>query len=175
MPPSPCSLLQIGNRSHCFLFDLLALEQYIAPDRFVPYAKEGEGIKFMSERPSPRCRSDAFEAFSSLMLRVLRDSSIVKLGFGLVGDFKRLESSYPDSGLYDFSLVENISDISISVHGQGKGLSAVSSALLGKPVDKMYQLSDWQKRPLTEDQIVYAATDAAVLIAVHDAVKIKML
>jgi 3'-5' exonuclease len=175
MPPSPCSLLQIGNRSHCFLFDLLALEQYIAPDRFVPYAKGGEDIKLMSERPSPRCRSDAFEAFSSLMLRVLRDPSIVKLGFGLLGDFKRLESSYPDSGLYDFSLVENISDISMSVHGQGKGLSAVSSALLGKPVDKMYQLSDWQKRPLTEDQIVYAATDAAVLIAIHDAIKFKML
>ena len=170
MPPSPCSLLQIGCRSHCFLFDLLALEQYIAPDRFVPYMKEGD-TSLALERPSPRCKSDALEAFSALMLKLFQDPSIVKLGFGLLGDFKRLESSYPESGLYDFSLLKNISDISTSVYGQGKGLSAVSSALLGKPVDKMYQLSDWQKRPLTEDQIVYAATDVAVLIAIYDAIK----
>jgi hypothetical protein len=45
----------------------------------------------------------------------------------------------------------------------GAGLSTLSRALLGLPLDKSMQLSDWMARPLTARQIEYAALDAQVL------------
>ena len=43
------------------------------------------------------------------------------------------------------------------------GLSTISKALLGKPLDKRCQMSDWEQRPLSERQVEYAAMDAWVL------------
>ena len=73
--------------------------------------------------------------------------------------------------LFDFSSLANVYDIASSPLCKGKGLSNVSYEVLGKPLDKRFQMSDWQKRPLSEDQMEYAATDAGVLIAIYDAVE----
>ena len=48
------------------------------------------------------------------------------------------------------------------------GLSGMVERLLGKPLDKAMQLSDWDRRPLTDKQIKYAAQDAHILLALHD-------
>ena len=48
------------------------------------------------------------------------------------------------------------------------GLSEVVLTLLGKPLDKFMQMSNWNRRPLTEGQICYAAQDAHVLLALYD-------
>jgi len=45
----------------------------------------------------------------------------------------------------------------------GAGLSTLCRALLGAPLDKSMQLSDWMARPLTARQVEYAAADAQVL------------
>lgn len=37
-----------------------------------------------------------------------------------------------------------------------KGLSLLVQHVLGKPLDKTEQLSNWEKRPLREEQILYA-------------------
>ena len=39
-----------------------------------------------------------------------------------------------------------------------KGLSFLISRTLGKRLDKTFQLSDWEKRPLSEGQMQYAGT-----------------
>ena len=44
------------------------------------------------------------------------------------------------------------------------GLSHLSKAVLGKPLDKSVRMSDWSKRPLTQRQTHYAALDAWVLV-----------
>ena len=36
----------------------------------------------------------------------------------------------------------------------------------GQLVDKTEQCSDWDQRPLSESQVVYAAADAAVLVEI---------
>jgi hypothetical protein len=36
------------------------------------------------------------------------------------------------------------------------GLSALAERYLGKPLDKSQQLSDWERRPLHEEQMIYA-------------------
>lgn len=45
------------------------------------------------------------------------------------------------------------------------GLSALCEAQLGLPLDKQLQCSAWGKRPLSKDQLRYAAADAACLLA----------
>ena len=44
------------------------------------------------------------------------------------------------------------------------GLSSLSLAVLGKPLDKSTRMSDWSQRPLSERQVAYAALDAWVLV-----------
>jgi ribonuclease D len=37
-----------------------------------------------------------------------------------------------------------------------RGLSELVMLCLGKPLDKTYQVSDWEGRPLLQDQLTYA-------------------
>ena len=56
---------------------------------------------------------------------------------------------------------------SLKEHYQRKhlvGLSHLTAAVLGKPLDKATRMSDWSKRPLTSRQVTYAALDAWVLV-----------
>ena len=41
--------------------------------------------------------------------------------------------------------------------GQAVGLSSIAAAVLGKPLDKGMQTSNWAQRPLLDSQIAYAA------------------
>ena len=169
MPPTLCSVLQIGCRSHCFLFDLLLLEQSTSHTGANLPVEEGA----MGEQPTipnPDILRGS-SLFSDLLTQLFRDPNILKLGFGLAGDFKRLDSSFPSRNYYDFAQLVSVFDITASPRCRGMGLSAVSCMLLGKPLNKRFQLSDWQKRPLSEDQMVYAADDAGVLVAIYDALE----
>ncbi|XP_062815191.1 exonuclease mut-7 homolog isoform X3 [Anolis carolinensis] len=48
-----------------------------------------------------------------------------------------------------------------------RGLSLLVQEVLGSPLDKAEQLSDWEKRPLREEQLLYAASDAYCLLEVY--------
>ncbi|XP_067661901.1 exonuclease mut-7 homolog isoform X1 [Haliotis asinina] len=50
-----------------------------------------------------------------------------------------------------------------------RGLSELVRQCLGKPLCKVEQMSDWEKRPLRQAQMVYAALDAYVLLEVYTA------
>ena len=50
------------------------------------------------------------------------------------------------------------------------GLRDACATWLGRRLDKSEQCSDWERRPLSRAQIAYAALDAAVLFALHDAI-----
>jgi ribonuclease D len=47
------------------------------------------------------------------------------------------------------------------------GLSGLTEACLGRPLDKRQRMTNWEDRPLTSEQINYAAMDAKVLIDIH--------
>jgi len=59
-------------------------------------------------------------------------------------------------------------EVSRERHGRaavgGHSLSAVCVRELGRALDKSEQVSDWTRRPLTGDQLTYAALDAEVLL-----------
>ena len=57
-----------------------------------------------------------------------------------------------------------------SVFQRQMSLSNACQLFLGKPLHKSSRLSDWNARPLSADQICYAALDAHVLLALTDLV-----
>lgn len=50
----------------------------------------------------------------------------------------------------------------------GHSLSMVCERELGRALDKGPQMSDWSRRPLNAEQMIYAAMDAEVLLALHE-------
>lgn len=158
---SKVAVLQVACGTHVFLFDFISISIGDLEDLF--------SYLFSSEH-------------------------IVKLGFALDGDIKRLRWSFPESDCFDdFNNVLDLSfetlapvscleglysteNASSSVPLVGprhhrrrtKGLSALVRDVLGLPLRKTQQRSDWEQRPLTSAQISYASLDAFCLLMVHD-------
>lgn len=59
----------------------------------------------------------------------------------------------------------------LPVQKGGPSLSTLVHHCLGRPLDKSDQFSNWEKRPLRESQIAYAALDAFCLIQIYDVLK----
>jgi len=112
-------------------------------------------------------------AMGSLIQAVFWDDAITKLGLGISHDLAVLHASWPHvPGFARCLRILEIGDFGATVqyNGFGKGLSAATELWLGKPLDKSQQVSDWESRPLTEAQILYAALDAWCSCAVFDSI-----
>ncbi|XP_040316201.1 exonuclease mut-7 homolog isoform X3 [Herpailurus yagouaroundi] len=144
-----------------------------------------EGRVFLLDLPvlSRPAGGQVSKAFSRLVSRLLSDPSITKLGYGLAGDLRSLGASCPALAHVEKQLWGGL-DL-LRVHRQMRvvnmpaggtyearglrGLSLLVRQVLGKPLDKTQQLSNWDRRPLSEGQLVYAAADAYCLLEVHQA------
>ncbi|KAG7670980.1 hypothetical protein Ndes2526A_g01232 [Nannochloris sp. 'desiccata'] len=208
---SPVSVLQIGSTTHVFLIDMLELCHNPRKDSLSSVGA-----------PTPIPLTIEQKALSDVLEAILGDADIIKVGFGLKYDFKRLVESYPwmpcfGGGAEEYSGKEekgeageasnddtyneerdSIEDTRVSKNntpppirsvpirshvdalllarsaGDGQtsykrlGLSAVCRLILGKAVDKSEQTSDWGSRPLTQDQIYYAAADVTCLVDIYN-------
>lgn len=78
-------------------------------------------------------------------------------------------------GRYDMPILNIVDTLKLSrevraVRGKGEHtLATVCQRELGLAIDKECQTSDWRRRPLTADQVRYAALDAEILLRVLDA------
>ncbi|XP_045326044.1 exonuclease mut-7 homolog isoform X2 [Leopardus geoffroyi] len=144
-----------------------------------------EGRVFLLDLPmlSRPAGGQVSKAFSRLVSRLLSDPSITKLGYGLAGDLRSLGASCPALAHVEKQLWGGL-DL-LWVHRQMRvanmpaggmyearglrGLSLLAQQVLGKPLDKTQQLSNWDRRPLSEGQLVYAAADAYCLLEVYQA------
>ncbi|CAK9059161.1 unnamed protein product [Durusdinium trenchii] len=137
----PCSTLQLAADRYVIVFDLLSL----APAG-TPCAKQ----------------------LSNLLTNVFSHAGILKLGFGLPHDLQRLAASYPH--LECFRCLKGAVDVQEAFmtlrreKGQATGLSALCLEHFGSPLSKRLQTSDWGARPLSRDQLLYAALDAFCLL-----------
>ncbi|XP_071622169.1 exonuclease mut-7 homolog isoform X1 [Heliangelus exortis] len=167
----PVSLLQIALKDEVFLLDLPKLLEQA----------ETEGEK---------------EKLPHFIQLLYSDAAITKLGYGMSGDLsslaatcsalkdtdkrargvvdllqvdKQLQKSFTDSkkGGQKVDAVEQSCEDKSS-RQQEKGLSLMVQHVLGKPLDKTEQLSNWEKRPLREEQILYAASDAYCLLEIYE-------
>ncbi|XP_040081584.1 exonuclease mut-7 homolog [Oryx dammah] len=141
-----------------------------------------EGRVFLLDLPrlSSPAGGQAPRAFSQLVSRLLSDPSITKLGYGMAGDLRSLGVSYPALAQAGQQLQGGLDLLQVhrqmrvagrpapAVDGAAgpRGLSLLVQQVLGKPLDKTQQLSNWDRRPLGEGQLVYAAADAYCLLEV---------
>jgi len=114
---------------------------------------------------------------SQALSKLFSSSQMIKTGFQLTHDLKNLAGSYPHIPAFRSvsAVVEVASIVKRSILQQSSNtyvehqskqvtssLSKLTNHLLGKPIHKAQQVSDWSSRPLSEAQREYAALDAAV-------------
>lgn len=142
-----------------------------------------EGRVFLLDLPrlSSPAGGQGPRAFSQLVSQLLSDPSITKLGYGMAGDLRSLGTSYPALAQAGQKLQGGLDLLQVhrqmrvadrpapAVDGAAgpRGLSLLVQQVLGKPLDKTQQLSNWDRRPLGEGQLVYAAADAYCLLEVY--------
>ncbi|KAM6316013.1 exonuclease mut-7 homolog [Podargus strigoides] len=167
------SLLQIALKDEVFLLDLPEL----------------------LERAETKDEKEKLPHFIQMLYS---DAAITKLGYGMSGDLNSLAATWSAlkdtdkqaRGVVDLLKVDKQLQKSSTDWKKGgrkvdvlspeqsyedrgfrqpeKGLSLLVQHVLGKPLDKAEQLSNWEKRPLREEQILYAASDAYCLLEIYE-------
>jgi len=87
---------------------------------------------------------------------ILSDEKIIKVGVAINGDFKELNHLQKFEPKNFVELQKYVKKFEI----ENIGLKKMVAIILGGKISKRQQRSNWEKSPLTEAQILYAATDA---------------
>lgn len=99
---------------------------------------------------------------SGRLLSILQRSDIVKIGADVAGDLRSLGKlrNFTPRGFVD--LQSKVGTFGI----EEKSLRKMSAIVLGKRVSKAQRLSNWEAQTLTDQQKMYAATDAWVCLEI---------
>ena len=178
---SPVALLQVATRDEAFLVDVASLMR--RDDRYDRYDRYD-------------ANAEAFDAFLRDLLDapdVVRlgfgfEYDLSRLRRSYAGRLSSLDRKRADDD--DDSDENRVNEFGETGHALGArvvdvkalalcafpdkrklarvGLATLVASVLGAYVDKTEQCSDWERRPLTTDQVEYAAADAHVLTVLFD-------
>ncbi|CAA6661983.1 unnamed protein product [Spirodela intermedia] len=89
--------------------------------------------------------------------------------YNFQSDIRQLSHSYGDLECFrSYEMVLDIQKLFKEPHG---GLSGVAEKILGAALNKTRRNSNWEQRPLSQNQVEYAALDAAVLVHIFHHVR----
>ncbi|TYI46876.1 hypothetical protein E1A91_D13G134600v1 [Gossypium mustelinum] len=108
--------------------------------------------------------NDVPDVLDNCLTHILRSPRILKLGYNFHCDVKQLAQSYGD--LECFKCYNMLLDIQNIFEDPRGGLSGLAEKILGAGLNKTRRNSNWEQRPLSQNQLEYAALDAAVLIQI---------
>ncbi|XP_074545818.1 exonuclease mut-7 homolog [Halichoeres trimaculatus] len=125
----------------------------------------------------------------SFIRSLFSEKHVLKLGYGMSGDVRCLLATWEqflneplkiNGGLDLLHVHKKIQRSNVKLAQDGpkevlvgekgsaeKGLSQLVQQVLGKPLDKTEQMSNWKKRPLRISQIRYAVADVCCLLDVY--------
>ncbi|XP_004301383.1 PREDICTED: uncharacterized protein LOC101291344 [Fragaria vesca subsp. vesca] len=112
---------------------------------------------------------DVPDVLDECLTRIFQSPKILKLGYAFIYDARHLADSY--GVLNCFNHYQMLLDIQQVFKEQGGGLSGLAQKILGVGLNKTRRNSNWEQRPLTPNQLEYAAIDAAVLLHIFDHVR----
>lgn len=78
-----------------------------------------------------------------------------------------VEIVFHQGGLIPHPLFDTQVAAAVCGHGESVGYEALVRAMTGGTIDKTHRFTDWSRRPLTEDQLVYAAADVIHLLPIY--------
>lgn len=107
---------------------------------------------------------DVPDILDHCLTRILHSPRVLKLGYNFQCDVKQLAHSY--ERLECFKHYEMLLDIQNVFKEPRGGLSGLAKKILGVGLNKTRRNSNWEQRPLTQNQLEYAALDAAVLVQI---------
>jgi len=108
--------------------------------------------------------------------QMFSDPGIVKLGLSFSGDQKKAQESYPHMKCFKNPINNycDLVDLFQKLNNQkNPGLAGLCEMILGLPLSKVEQMSNWENRPLRQSQLHYAAMDAYVQIPIYQVLLIQ--
>lgn len=112
---------------------------------------------------------DVPDVLDDSLTRILQSPRILKLGYNFQCDMRQLAHSYEE--LECFKHYQMLLDIQNVFKEPRGGLSGLAKKILGVGLNKTRRNSNWEQRPLTQNQLEYAALDAAVLVHIFGHVR----
>ena len=104
------------------------------------------------------------------LVKILEDPSIVKTGVALKDDLINLQKIEP----FKPEGFQDLATIAQSLKIEQTGLRNLTAIFFNQRLSKSAQLSNWQKRPLSQAQINYAATDAWISRELYQIMKARL-
>ncbi|KAL6139170.1 hypothetical protein ACLB2K_064447 [Fragaria x ananassa] len=112
---------------------------------------------------------DVPDVLDDSLTRILQSPGILKLGYNFQCDMRQLAQSYEELGCFKhYQMLLDIQNVFKEPRG---GLSGLAKKILGLGLNKTRRNSNWEQRPLTPNQLEYAALDAAVLVHIFGHVR----
>lgn len=109
---------------------------------------------------------------NNILKNIFRDDNILLIGQGIENDVLEMMYSYPHMDCFEvLNSALDTNKIYRLLYPQTKqdiSLKNLVKQYLHCNLVKTQQLTNWSKRPLTENQLHYAACDAIVLIRIYD-------
>ena len=183
---SPVALLQVATRREAFLVDVASLmrrdEGGNRYDRYDRYDENAEAFDAFLR--------DLLDAPDVVRLGFGFEYDLSRLRRGYAGRLSSLErrreenandedtdkcrvNKFGETGHALGTRVVDVKALALCAFPDKQkltrvGLATLVASVLGAYVDKTEQCSDWERRPLTTDQVDYAAADAHVLTVLFD-------
>jgi len=97
---------------------------------------------------------------------LLHSEQILKVGFGLGDDLRRIRAKLQ---VEPRSILDLESALADNGYGRGMGVKVAVAILFGQRFQKSRRIStsNWNRRPLTDQQLLYAANDAWAALRVY--------
>lgn len=130
------------------------------------------------------CKLSSLRLYGDILLELMENKNVTKVGYAVGNDTSKLKGAVERA-----LLLNDVDDMEIREEGNNKkkkgcsqfenivdihdkkiagGLAGLVKHYMGKPLKKTQQMSDWTRRPLLKQQIIYAALDAFVCVYIYN-------